>query len=268
MANLQALLIDRPTFTLDQLSDTANEHLARLSTGRPVDARVAREVSPRLVRHYVSEGLLDPAMREGRRVVYGVDHLLQLLALRRLLADGLATNAIGPLLKRMDHGTLLSVAEGDDYSTVPTSFAPLADAGTPEGASFEGARPDDDPRERLLQAPPDDLRRAPPGPDEEAARRRARARAAVADIRSRHQGKRSPSLADHFSPSVPPRSLRPPVPAAGAADPVTWERVPLLDGVELHVRSDLQIPDDPVAQRHLLDHVVRSIVLYAQRRHR
>jgi hypothetical protein len=39
-----------------------------------------------------------------------------------------------------------------------------------------------------------------------------------------------------------------------------------LDGVELHVRSDLRLPDSLEARQKLLDAVIREIVLYAQRR--
>ena len=48
--------------------------------------------------------------------------------------------------------------------------------------------------------------------------------------------------------------------------PTHWERVPLSDGIELHLRSDVRLPDAPSARQRLLDHVIREIVLYAQRR--
>jgi hypothetical protein len=48
----------------------------------------------------------------------------------------------------------------------------------------------------------------------------------------------------------------------------SWERYQLLDGVELHVRSDVKVPTRPEAQRRLLDHITRLIVQIGQRRMR
>lgn len=42
----------------------------------------------RLLRHYVSVGVVDKPVREGRDAVYGFRHLVQFLVARRLLADG------------------------------------------------------------------------------------------------------------------------------------------------------------------------------------
>jgi DNA-binding transcriptional MerR regulator len=49
----------------------------------------ATEGNERLVRHYVSVGVVDKPTREGRDAHYGFRHLVQFVAARRLLAEGL-----------------------------------------------------------------------------------------------------------------------------------------------------------------------------------
>ncbi len=232
MSTLDELLATRPSMTLDQLTDAANALLPDYVPDEPVDSRVTGTVNARLIRHYASEGVLDSASRDGKNAVYFVDHLLQLLALRRLLADGVSAGAIGGALTRLDRDTLRAIAEGTAGSEA------LATATPPSGSS--------------------------PSADD----RRARAAAALSEIRAR-SGSRPPD--PHRAPFAPrPRasslSARPPSASTPPDAPTHWDRVPLVDGVELHVRSDVRLPDAPSARQRLLDRVIREIVLYAQRR--
>jgi DNA-binding transcriptional MerR regulator len=48
----------------------------------------ASEGNERLLRHYVSVGVVDKPSREGRDALYGFRHLVQFVAARRLLAEG------------------------------------------------------------------------------------------------------------------------------------------------------------------------------------
>lgn len=72
---------------LDALVEAANQLLPVIlpddRTGRSKDG-----VNARLVRHYTTERLLDEPLRQGREARYTRRHLLQLLTLRRLMADG------------------------------------------------------------------------------------------------------------------------------------------------------------------------------------
>ena len=74
-------------WSLDELVDHANRLLAEVL---PKDAsgRVVEGVNPRLVRHYATQGLVDEPLKEGREARYLYRHLLQLLVVRRLLAEG------------------------------------------------------------------------------------------------------------------------------------------------------------------------------------
>lgn len=84
---------DAWTGGIDELVTEAN---ARLLDILPDDraARPKDEVNARLVRHYTTQGLLPTPWREGREARYGALHLLHLLALRRLMADGLSGKAL------------------------------------------------------------------------------------------------------------------------------------------------------------------------------
>ena len=228
MTDLDALLAQRPALSLDELAEAANERLPELLLDPPVDSRVKPEVNPRLIRHYVGEGLLDAPLRDGKRSVYTVDHLLQLLALRRLLSDGLSASGIGESLRGRDREELRAIAEG--RAGVPS----------PEPTT------------------------APSSDDPHAVR--AKARAALDAIRSRSAGAASP-IALHRLPSSPRRPATASVPSR-TAEPESWERLPLIDGVELHVRSDVVLPDALEARQRLLDYVVREIVRFAQGRNR
>ncbi|MEI7784378.1 MAG: MerR family transcriptional regulator [Betaproteobacteria bacterium] len=51
-------------------------------------AQEGSEGNERLLRHYVSIGVVDKPLREGRDALYGFRHLVQFLAARRLLTEG------------------------------------------------------------------------------------------------------------------------------------------------------------------------------------
>ena len=54
------------------------------------------EISPRTVRLYATQGLIDSPGKEGRSAVYGHRHLLQLVLVRALARRGLSLSAIAP----------------------------------------------------------------------------------------------------------------------------------------------------------------------------
>ena len=60
--------------------------------------QLGEEITPRTVRLYATEGLIDRPGKDGRRAVYGQRHLLQLLLVRSLARRGLSLSAIAPLV--------------------------------------------------------------------------------------------------------------------------------------------------------------------------
>jgi DNA-binding transcriptional MerR regulator len=214
MNPLDDLAASRPTFDLEAFVDETNRLLAEYLPDDPVDARVKGEVNARLIRHYTSSGLLETPLKEGREARYTVDHLLQLLALRRLLADGVPAAAIGDTLRQKDRDELRAIIEGG----ARLDFAPATD-------------------------------------------QRSAALSFIEQIRQRNTGEPT------FSAPVPKPKTEPQL-ATSATAPIgfSWERYQLLDGIELHVRSDVKVPTKPEAQRRLLDHITRLIVQIGQRR--
>ncbi|THF71461.1 MerR family transcriptional regulator [Deinococcus sp. Arct2-2] len=99
---------------IEQLVYEANRRLVYLlpedRSGRPKD-----EVNARLVRHYTTLGLLSAPRREGREARYTRRHLLELLALRRLMADGLGGKVLMSALESRSEEELAALAmQGSD----------------------------------------------------------------------------------------------------------------------------------------------------------
>jgi len=97
--------------------------------------RLGEEITPRTVRLYATQGLIDRPGREGRSAIYGRRHLLQLLLIRSLARRGLSLAAIAPLIGLSD-GELeqqLNQLEGDG-SPASSLLAAMA-------ADIEGATP-------------------------------------------------------------------------------------------------------------------------------
>jgi DNA-binding transcriptional MerR regulator len=118
--------------------------------------RLGEEITPRTVRLYATQGLIDRPGREGRSAVYGRRHLLQLLLIRSLARRGLSLAAIGPLIGLDDQAMegQLSQLEGDSpqvadsLSAVASSATAVAagalsapEPGTAEPGSGAGGSP-------------------------------------------------------------------------------------------------------------------------------
>lgn len=89
--NLSANTIGR----LDELVQRSQRLLALLPVGAGESRRVRWQPDARLVRYYTTLGLLDrPAELRGRTAYYHDRHLLQLLAIKTLQAQGLSLQAI------------------------------------------------------------------------------------------------------------------------------------------------------------------------------
>ncbi|MEV4063084.1 helix-turn-helix domain-containing protein [Nonomuraea dietziae] len=75
------------TWTIAELADRAAGLLRE--SGQRANGRVREVPSERLIRWYATIGLLDPPLtRRGRVALYGRRHLLQLVAVKRMQAEG------------------------------------------------------------------------------------------------------------------------------------------------------------------------------------
>jgi len=104
-------MVDAGLWTLEEL--TAQAALA-LGSGAPLQAsgRVREIPDERTIRYYTTSGLLDrPAELRGRTAYYGRRHLLQLVAVKRLQAKGLALAEIQQRLYGATNATLERAAQ-------------------------------------------------------------------------------------------------------------------------------------------------------------
>ena len=88
-------------YGLDQLLELAAEQLGE-------------EITPRTVRLYATEGLIDRPGKDGRRALYSQRHLLQLLLVRTLARRGLSLSAIAPLVAGDDEALQEQLSQLDD----------------------------------------------------------------------------------------------------------------------------------------------------------
>ena len=123
------MLVDEP-WTLEELSArvaTATQRLGLLqSNGQVADAPNARAI-----RWYQSTGLVSRPQQRGRVAFYGPQHLLQLVAIKRLQASGLALDEIQQQLlgKDDDAVSLIAALPADLEDVLAVAAAPAAVVG-------------------------------------------------------------------------------------------------------------------------------------------
>lgn len=86
--------------------------------------RLGEEITPRTVRLYATDGLIDRPGKEGRCASYGQRHLLQLLLIRSLARRGLSLSAIAPLVAGSDGELLEQLIQLQDPAIQQTTSEP------------------------------------------------------------------------------------------------------------------------------------------------
>ncbi len=154
---------DLPTAWTGSLDDLAAQVNALLPHHLPLDrsGRTQDQISPRLIRHYTSLGLLDEPLKYGREARYTARHLLQVLALRRLMSEGLTAQALhGVLTTRSDDDLRALIVGQSRLEIQPQASNPALDflASLQEGAPPQHARraPPPAPAPAASAAPPTD----------------------------------------------------------------------------------------------------------------
>ncbi len=131
-----------PLWTLDELCDRVGRALAVDYPGQ-ASGRVRDVPDRRTIRYYTTLGLIDrPAAMRGRTALYGVRHVLQLAAVKRLQAQGLSLAEVQARLVGLTNAALRSLAGlPPDFDFDATPHEPAADAADRRtGASGETPR--------------------------------------------------------------------------------------------------------------------------------
>jgi DNA-binding transcriptional MerR regulator len=126
MKTLQQVGQGNPNWSLEELVQVANELLPQFLPEEKAHTRVREEVTPRLIRHYTSQGLLDEPLKQGREARYTYCHLLQVLLVRRLLAAGYGASVINSLARSKHTSELEALLQGGVQLTVAPANPALA----------------------------------------------------------------------------------------------------------------------------------------------
>ncbi|MFU8889960.1 MAG: MerR family transcriptional regulator [Trueperaceae bacterium] len=232
----------------------------------PADAaaRGKLEITPRLVRHYTTEGVLPKPLKEGVEARYDGDHLVRALALRRLLAEGYPSSLAGRFLERHDRERLARFLLGElrpDLDLAPGGPAVVDAPPPPSEAALE--------RLAAMRA------RAGLPPLRQVGAAAERSSAAAPSMSAPRRSPAAPLAADpsvgddaerdegaNLHERVAARAAPPPPADRGVA----WTRYPLLDGIELHVRDDFVDPTTPAAWNALRDALLARLEAIALER--
>ncbi|NEQ32146.1 MAG: MerR family transcriptional regulator [Leptolyngbya sp. SIO4C5] len=125
MSTLQHISQANPQWPLESFVETANQLLPQFLPGDE-SRRSSETINPRLVRHYTTQSLVDKPFKQGREARYAYRHLLQLLVVRRLLAEGLSANAIQTLMEAKSNPELEALLQGGIQLTVEAANPALA----------------------------------------------------------------------------------------------------------------------------------------------
>src|SRR4051794_37918718 len=140
----------KETWTIGELVEHA---AALLGPATQSNGRVRDVPNERLIRWYVTIGLLDPPLaRRGRIALYGPRHLLQLVAIKRRQASGASIAEIQLELAGAPDATLQSIAALPHPSIVPLHYSPHADSPHPDGAHLDEPHSEPHPASSLRRA--------------------------------------------------------------------------------------------------------------------
>lgn len=217
MSALHPIAQQQPEMVLDDFVELTNDLLPQFLPDQGSGNRGQEPVNPRLVRHYTTQGWLDKPLKQGREARYTYRHLLQLLVLRRLLAEGYSASSIGSLIGAQADTALENILQGGVQLTVEAANPALA---------FLSQVRDRRPSQRSPQGPPHS------SPHRSPAQRQQPPGAALQDLVDLPHLKSS-DLGELTAGAAG---------ALGDSSPETWTRIDILDGLELHVRQDFVAP--------------------------
>lgn len=126
MNQLQAYAQDQPSWPLEEFVSVVNSHLPEILPEEKTNSRVKGEITARLVRHYTTINILEEPMKVGREARYTYRHLLQVLLLRRVLAEGHSVGSIDQLIASSSNAELEAMLQGGVQLTAAPDNVALA----------------------------------------------------------------------------------------------------------------------------------------------
>ena len=99
------------TWTADEFVQVVNRLLPDFLPDIGFNQKVREEVNLRLIRHYTTIGAVDEPGKQGKESRYSYRHLLQLLLVRRLLAQGYNSGSIVEFPKQQSNQELIGLLE-------------------------------------------------------------------------------------------------------------------------------------------------------------
>jgi DNA-binding transcriptional MerR regulator len=141
-------------WTIDELGAQVALALATDYAGPP-NGRVRDVPDRRTIRYYTTLGLLDrPVELRGRTALYGRRHLLQLVAIKRLQAQGLSLTEVQARLLGLTDAALARIARlpGIDSATPRATSTPVAEQAPDRRAGAFWAAPVAESSERAVEA--------------------------------------------------------------------------------------------------------------------
>ncbi len=130
----------RVRWTIAELSDRVVAALAASGYQAPANGQVRAVPDLRTIRYYTSLGLLDrPLEMRGRTALYGPRHLYQLVAIKRLQAEGKALGEVQSALAGLDDRALARVAQVPADALVAEPEEMSADESRRAGAFWSAA---------------------------------------------------------------------------------------------------------------------------------
>lgn len=231
--SLELVALREGAWSLDEVVDQANRLLPDVL---PKDAsgRAAETVNQRLLRHYTTQGLIDEPLKEGREARYLFRHLLQLLVVRRLLAEGFSASVVGRVMDGRSDSELEALLTGHLNVQLVPARGPGADR-----AEF--------------------LRQV---------RQRAGLDAGQPVTDAPHAGPSPASGWKWQSPDVQrPSAPTSTAPALGPFHESSWSRVVIGEGLELMVRDDFRLPTTRLGDAELMQ-LLKATLLYLEQKQR
>jgi DNA-binding transcriptional MerR regulator len=202
----------------------------------------------RTVRYYLNEGLISPAEeKQGTSSVFGYRHLLQLLAVKKLQSEHLPIRKILELVPSRDNRDLerlLGFASesdsGGENEATRYLESLLVASSLPLSAAHQGSRPE------------------PPTGSRGHSRGVTSGRMGVPMAMARPSAPGPASQGPSGQPSQP--TTLEPAPTIQAS--VTWNRIEIQPGLELHIRRDYRAPAEAKDVRTLARLITDAVELH------